>query len=332
FEVPCRTYVSVYSPAPNSRANLLLQVAMRAGQLACCDLGDKWVVRPMARKPRFDVSLTEAKVRAKCASERPAAATPATGIARGCVILNGHLIAAPYALTVAEADDSAYEVAVNGLALKRFRRAQAGAPAALPTAPELPESGQFPHVVRLSDYLTLALYPKLLAEKGQDVAWAEVLDFVASQDIVERIIDPSHELVVVDRQSGVSFGLFPGNYDFRRAEVCMPGLGSSGSTESAEEGAAKHADGLARRLADGAVLVSSEGVGIELAGRRVKELLDAVRTARNLPVLQAECVLAEVVEDRRICRELAANLPVEAGALEAALTGLVAQGGQPAPR
>ena len=60
----------------------------------------------------------------------------------------------------------------------------------------MPASGQFEDRSTLRDYVWLVLYPKHLKASGPKIAHQKVVEFLASQQLIETIVDPEELLVI----------------------------------------------------------------------------------------------------------------------------------------
>ncbi|MBN2308375.1 MAG: hypothetical protein JXR94_05355, partial [Candidatus Hydrogenedentes bacterium] len=238
------------------------------------------------------------------------------------VIHDGHMLSPPYEVTVGSAENDLWLVAVNGVMVKRL----GGRPKSTPSkVPDLPASGQFDNEDDLARYLTFRLYPALVSEMEPEEAHQQLVRFVQTQDIIEKIVDPEDPYILVKyRHRPDPEMLMPLNYRVPSAKT--PAYSASDQAEAA-------ARGLERSLGTGRVVIIAAGGQMSGGGGFALELQRCLATARNLPLLQAECVIRELLIGHEVARRLAVNLTPYYGELDVRLGALapVRQAGSPPP-
>jgi len=321
FEKPCHTYVSIWFPHKQSPPEQWMDfIAGFGGETNCVNKDGVWRVYSLALSPRYDCSLTEGHIRQrfrgrKIHPPRP----PASGVFGGLLLLKGRFIPGPYQIKYTVGTNSACYVTVNGLEVRSIPPPPP--PRDMSTVPDLPESGQFTDRESLRMYIIFRLYRNLLTESTPREALAQVAEFLDGQDIVERVLNHAFPVYVQFKHAKPGSSIFPVNYDPETGQVISR---SGPSGPAATEQVERYVHSLEERLSTPTVLVRSGGVQVGFASPQViMRFAEVISVAKHLPLLQAECLLAEIVEDRALSRELAANLGPDYAALEAALAAML---------
>ena len=318
FETEINTYWTNTNPTRARTPQEWLDfIATQAGKLHVGEEDGAWRVYTLALDPRFDASLSEEDIVAEYAQDLAGMSVPHTGIETGLVFHRGALIPPPYQVDWVIAPDGVAEIRVNGVTVERRTPIPAPQQPTAADAPELPDSGQFEEREDLRKFVHFRLYPELLSERSQEEALAEVVDFVAGQEIVEEIVTYSElldkefdpfkgELMIRWAGQDSLTELFYANYDINTGSI--RGMGPP-EGRSAEERAKEAAEEIEGRLADDRVLVFGRTTRTGFSAYGAAGFAEYLTTAKDLPLLQAEAVIAEALHQHRpIARELAANL------------------------
>ena len=245
---------------------------------------------------------------------------PRNGITKGLFIYRGRLIPPPYEVKADVNQDGITEILVNDVPVRRIPPAP---PADFGPIPELPASGQFQEWEQLARYVMFRLYPSFVAEAGPARARQAVIAFLKSQDFLDSIVDPGGEITAYITYNGERQlrKVFPINYDYETGQLTR-----TRRQRTASQKAETLLQSLEQSLRHGNVVVRGRTGLVEFGGiEMLRTFSKAMSLAKDLPLLQAECVLAEVVEDRCVARELAANLGPDYGMLLAAVQRLGAE-------
>jgi hypothetical protein len=325
FDQPCNTYVSILLPdkvAPPEK--WLDYIAGRS--ILHCILSDEgaWRVYSLSG-PQYQSELTEEEILEQYRADLAPKSNLRSGIKSGLVFCRGVLIPPPYEVTFQVFSERSAEVTINGITVHEINR-PAVSPDAVIEAPDLPLSGQFESKQPLRRHIAFRLYPSLLTSMSPREARDAVIAFLETQEIVESIVSEQHAVgnieVYFAGQRSLS-DIFPLNYDYNQGNVRQ----SPVPTRPIEEVAARFVDQIQIELSADKILLYSKGGRYELLA---EELGGRVRLARDLPLAQAECVLAEAV-GRFFSRELAANMPGRYDAAISLLEAMRLRSSQPAP-
>ncbi|MFA6242100.1 MAG: hypothetical protein WC655_14290 [Candidatus Hydrogenedentales bacterium] len=271
--------------------------------------GDTWRVgRPLSAA--FDASLTEKEVVRQFRQEPIPSAQGTPIAASGAYCYRGRFISSPYDIRTERDSKGAYHVMLNGISVEKIapRPARGTFP-----VPNLPSNGQFKNQEDLRNYICHRLYPEQLAQGvSQELACKAVIDFLGTQKIVTALVpDATNPENIQFQIVNAPFYAqptcpFPDNYDFKTGKLI--GM-SEGPPLTEEQSADNSAARLESRLKSGeTIIVGTAGVEVSLQPASARQLGELARQAAKLSVLQAECVLTELIGDRSVARELAANM------------------------
>ncbi len=289
-------------------------------------------VRP-EHPDRYNPMLPETEVIAKY--KRPAvtpATAPGEGITGAVLILRGKFVPPPYRVEVGapyrlEVDgDSAIlaDVLVNGVLWTQVE--ELPTPGEGTPEPKMPASGQFEDVLTLRDYVWLVLYPKHLKTSGPKIAHQRVVEFLESQQLIEKIVDPEELLIIYAHDPHrLPNALVPADYELSTGRFVDDGMAINRGKTAAELGD-EEADELRHLLAlDRVVVRGTHGRGGASGIGGVCQFRSCLAEAYTLPLAQRECALREILRNRCVARELAVNLPSDYQELTKALDALVAE-------
>lgn len=262
----------------------------------------------------YDPSLDEAAVKRLHASAAPAQVKRGQG-GKGGVLANGRYVTPPYQVSFERTSKTTGQVCLNGLVMKELK--QDAAPTRDPwgTVCELPESGQFVSAHDLLGYVCNTLYPAELAKGGQDKAREQVIQFLGSQDIVERIVYPeSLESLAASfsRDFRGYLTVFPADYDFAKGRL-RPSAPRPEKRQTLEERGRKEADALADAIKGPYlhVLCGTDAQFTVTKPEVLSRIADVCSQATALGPLKAECLLVECGFDPIMARSVAANLDTD---------------------
>ena len=320
FDQPCRTYVSLWQPwLHTTEGEWMDRAASFGGRLSCVLREGAWRVSSPEIQPHYDASMTEEAVAAKFHHD-VAPMRVRQGIYCGIIIYGGTFIEPPYKLECVEQPNRGSALTVNGVPVWSFPPRPADK--LRQRVPSMPASGQFTDTEILTDYVTRGLYPTLLAKRGKARARAGVVDFLKTQDIIEAVVEPDSDpealglssrifqsllksdniAVIYPDRPGFGF-FFPANFDLARATFFFPGGPSP--IELAEARAASVAETLKRGFV---IIAGSQGEVAFKDTSHLEHFAQCLRLAEGRSLLEVECLMAELVEDRALARELAVNL------------------------
>ncbi len=308
FDEPCKTYVSILHPSKIASPESWMDYIATMSRSGSCTLRDDgvWHVRSLSINPVFEPGLTEQEVIEKYRRDVPPRPKSPSGIEEGLVFYHGVLLPPPYNVAWRMSDEGYAEVTINGVAIKRL-----SPPPPIGKnreIPEIPPSGQCEDERQLHDYVAYRLYPDLLLTMSPDKAREAVISFLETQSLVESVVedmDFGPNIAVRFRGKNWMSEIFPENYDYNLGNITGQRVDNGPSLESA---AASSATALASQLSKEEISFYAKTGTVSMIGDGSGLLVDAFTTARDLPLLQAECVLSEAVSDRVLARELAANL------------------------
>jgi hypothetical protein len=308
FDESCNTYVSILHPSKiASPESWMDYIATMSGSENCTLRDDGvWHVRSLSINPVFEPGLTEQEVIEKYRRDVPPRPNAPSGIEEGLVFYHGVLLPPPYDVAWRISDEGYAEVTINGVGIKKLSpKPPIGENRKIP---EIPPSGQFEDRKQLRDYVVYRLYPDLLPSMSPDKAREAVISFLETQSLVESVVEDMDfrpNIAVRFKGENSMSVIFPVNYDFNLGNITRQPADNGPSLESA---AASSATTLASQLTKEKISFYATTGTLSMIGDGSGLLVDTLKTARDLPLLQAECVLSEVVEDRVMARELAANL------------------------
>ena len=337
FPVPLRICISLPRQASSTlfkSPQFWLEEAIAAGGLAPrLPDGASIVQIGPERAERYDATLDESEVMAKCKWPTADAATAVEdGITGAVVVLRGKFIpspyhvevGAPYRLEAKGVSATVAEVLVNG-AVWTIAEGMDDPPAKMPT-PDLPTSGQFRSRKALRDYVWEVLYPKSLRESGAAAAREKVVEFLQGQDLIKEVVDPIElEVIYSDDPHQRPAPLKSISYNLQTAQYEDDGMSANVGKTAVQLGE-ERADELRDALAREGVIVKATHGSFHFSGAdAVAKFRRLVVEANPLPLAEKECVLAEMILDREPAREFAANLSSDYEALTNALDGLLAK-------
>ncbi len=311
FDVPCNTFVSILHPTRVASLESWMDYIAGFGGSLHCKLQEDgvWHVYQLSLHPTYAPELSEADL-SNWVRQVPRVAPPANGgIDNGLVFLNGELLSPPYSVTVARGEGGGNSVVVNGVPVQTFSRPKPQL--AERTVPTLPETGQFASKKELRDYVVYGLYPESLSTSSEEISRNTVVDFLSTQSIIAEVVADKPELygknISVRYQGLTTFsGVFPENYDYATGRVWAPQETGEDSEAAAED--TKKVEEMKSLLSDGCVVFFGQSGQTLFRGEASKQLAESMRVASSQSILRAECILAEIVEDRVLARELAVGL------------------------
>jgi len=311
FDVPCNTFVSILHPTRVASLESWMDYIAGFGGSLYCKLQEDgvWHVYQLSLHPTYAPELSEADL-SNWVRQVPRVAPPANGgIDNGLVFLNGELLSPPYSVTVARGEGGGNSVVVNGVPVQTFSRPKPQL--AERTVPTLPETGQFASKKELRDYVVYGLYPESLSTSSEEISRNTVVDFLSTQSIIAEVVADKPELygknISVRYQGLTTFsGVFPENYDYATGRVWAPQEAGEDSEAAAED--TKKVEEMKSLLSDGCVVFFGQSGQTLFRGEASKQLAESMRVASTQSILRAECILAEIVEDRVLARELAVGL------------------------
>jgi hypothetical protein len=330
FDQPCNTYVSILHPDKIAPPEKWLDYVAGLGAMLNCTLKEDgaWHVYALSLNPLYEPALTEQEILDKYRLAVSPASSASSGIDKGLVFYRGALIPPPYDVTWQITGEGRAEIAVNGIAVRQV--IQRSAISAVREVPDLPASGQFEETEPLRRYVAFGLYPSLLTSMSPDEAREAAIRFLETQEIVEALLDDDAGRNIAVRFAGQSWRseIFPENYDYELGDVSEArGIAGKSVDEDAMHSATEFESWLSQ---DRIVVYSKSGVILLHPGLSA-QLANSLKLARDLSPVQAECVLAEVLEDRGLARELAANLPESYDRAIDLLEAVRRRNSQPAP-
>lgn len=310
FDVSCNTFVSILHPTRVASLESWMEYIASFGGSLYCKLQEDgaWHVYQLSLHPTYRPELSEADL-SNWVRQVPPVAPPAKGgIDKGLVFLNGELLSPPYSVTVARGEGGGKSVAVNGVPVQTFSRLKPQL--AERTAPTLPDTGQFASKKELRDYVVYGLYPESLSTRSEEISRKTVVDFLSTQSIIAEVVADKPELygknISVRYQGLTTFsGVFPENYDYATGRVWAPQEAGEDSEAAAD---LKKVEEIESLLSEDHVIFFGQSRQTLLRGESCKKLAEYMRIASGLSILKAECILAEIVEDRVLARELAVKL------------------------
>jgi len=274
---------------------------------------------------RYDPSLSADEVVTRHRrAERPEA--PREGIVGAVLILHGQYAPPPYQVQVVEEADGGRRIEVNGVSAETY----ADRPPASP--PPLPEGDL--KGFQAKDYLELervaahVWYPELRKTMGTRAAIEEVVRRLHGQDIVIELEVTWYEnipSIMMSTTDGVLAGalvhsVFPASYDFDAGVVF------GDKPLPLEKRVEMQAETLREQLARPEVVVYGRtGIVVLRGPEPALELAEILEQGRDRDVLELECALVPLLEDRQLAREVAANAARDAEALVPALDAFAAE-------
>jgi hypothetical protein len=324
FDKPSLTYVTVWRPERFEPPEFWIKlVAVLSGQFQAREEKGTWrVYSPLDPDPPYDPSLSQPQILSRYGGRSPTTvvASGSNSIDSGLYILDGIPVPSPYLVIVQEDPDGSRHILLNGMVIRTIPPKIQG----IHNVPALPGSGQFAEINDLCRYVAFDLYPRKLAETGSPAeAVAAAVRFAKTQQIVESVLDERKPVYLRFRGLSASLSLFGLNYDFDRGTIIGMGT-SAGEPQTHQAGPIK--EDIEHALQNGSVIVDSDFGQVTLSGQHaLQEFRDLLNLAAPLSVHEAECVLSELIEDRAMSRELAANLPGSANDLLRGLNSALAK-------
>ena len=313
FDTPCNTYVSQLDPKRTTNPEKWMDfIASNGAELFCRKEEGAWHVRQQTNPP-YDAGLQEDEVKNLFTTNVASSSPGAGGTATGLVFIRGKMIPPPYQVThELDADGRTLEVKINGVPFKRVLPEPSSGVSRKPPAP--PVDGQCTTLSQLTSYVIFNLYPRLLQSAKPEEARTQVMKFLATQKMVEKVElqTPGRGQIKVyirypSLKDAAPIGIFPSNYNLATGEVIDM---VKRNNNVAPEEKAKQAEKEVMALLDtDTVLLYGRTAAVVFRHKEpLTSFAGALEKSRGLPLLQAECLFAEVVEDRVLARELAANL------------------------
>jgi hypothetical protein len=309
FDIPCNTYVSILHPDKTASLESWLDYIATLGACLECKLkaDDAWHVYQLSNNPVYEPQLSETQAIAKFREYiRPSARS---GIEKGLVFYHGVFFPPPYSISSISSSDGAVSVAINDVSVRKFSAVTTSVRQER-AVPERPSSGQFEDEKELRDYVVYGLYPDYLSISSPKESQSAVIEFLKTQSLIEAVYE-DEELSVMNffvqyrGQPGKSL-YFPINYDFELGSLRSTGNEARlGSNEKAVQSSLEDLTGL---LSQDHVIFFAKSCQLVVPGSLAGSLAECMRLARDLPLLKAECILAEFVEDRALARDMAVNL------------------------
>ncbi len=310
FDSPCITYFSQLEPSRvTSPEKWMAFIAGNGAELSCQLKDGAWHIFSPTSRVAYDPALTESEIRARFQFALPSNALRADAIASGLLFVNGRMVPPPYSVyREFAADERTIEVKVNGAVIRRFLP-QVSHTVSKPRAlSSLPTDGQFGDISSLTDYVTASLYPQLLKSYTPKDAQKKVVEFLNSQRVIENTKVDESGVIWINRNTT----FFPVNYDLENGTIFdVRGNSITGKSNASAEEADKVVKALAGELRkDLLVFIGAGGVEVSFGVGKdsVARFAAVLEMARAVPLLQAECLLSEIIEIRAMTRELAANL------------------------
>lgn len=311
FDIPCNTYVSILHPDKIAPPESWLDYIATLGASLECRLKDDgaWHLYQLSINPAFEPQLSETQILNQLRAEVSPSPGSSGGIQRGAVFCYGVFVSAPYSITSISSRDGDVSVAINDVSVRKFSTETTAAPPEGHIMPEFPSSGQFEQERGLKDFVARRLYPEYLATSTPQEARLAVMEFLRTQQLVEAVYDREDpgdmNIMVRFRDKSWNSLLFPENYDYQ--------LGSFRGRRKEDETSSSNVvrsslDNLSSLLIQDNIIFFSQTGQLVMPASMAASLVEFMEVARDLPLLEAECVLAELVEDRVLARELAANL------------------------
>ncbi len=335
FDNPCFTYVSIPGRTrlmkPEEWLDLIACTASE-GSLTVRQEACSWRVSGTA-EAKYDPSLDDASIIDAFSKESFQANTPKTGLEGGVILYDGHLIAGPYSIEQRTETVDRAAVYVNDVKVMTLSRL----PCARQFSKEMPASGQFSSIDDLVTFINVAEFPRLIEEGLTPLqALQKLADFLKGQNLVVAVeLDTNLEPYVKH-----PFGQGPLKARFKGLErVLIPVLahgcnlttGKSPAFQadklpanSPAERAKQEADLLRRCIEKKELILLSRigGTVMLQRGTVLSSFLARLDLAHQLPLLQAECIIDEVIEDRAIARSVAAGLSSDYHAIRDAVVRL----------
>jgi hypothetical protein len=267
---------------------------------------------------RYDPTLTASEVLSRF-QRQAQPSTPAKGVRGAVLLLNGQYVPAPYAVTMASISGG-YRIDVNGLRavdITELVGQQVSLPAQVTPGIQLRD---YDELIR---YVSMVLYPSLRKSMDTESALKQAAAFLRTQDIVtEAAVTDEHPRLWITREGDIlpplSWSALPENYDLDTAKPW--------GTETAplRDRVELQAEVLGEQLERPALIVQGKTGTASIPGLdSLRQTAGILRDSGGLDVLQLECELAQVLEDRQLAREVAANAGQNPAPLLAALDDLI---------
>lgn len=309
FDVPCNTYVSILHPKKIASLESWLDYIAGMGGSLHCRLRDDgaWHVFQLSINPVYKPELSETEVINTYRSNMRPSPGASSGIPRGLVFHYGVLLLPPYSISPISNDSGETDITINGVSVRWISKA---APRNQKReAPEFPSSGQFEDTQQLCDYVTLRLYPEFLSSASPEEARDAVIEFLKTQLLVEVVLtdEPLGTVNIEVQFRGQPWrsDIFPVNYDYDLG--CIQSVDED-TTVGSHEIIQSSVNQITSLLSKDVLLFYSKTGQLVMPGGLAAQLAECMKIARDLPLLQAECILEELVEDRALARDLAVNL------------------------
>jgi hypothetical protein len=271
---------------------------------------------------RYDPTLTASEILIRYASKKDPE-LPTDGVRGAVLVLHGQYITPPYGVTIAE-QSGVYRIDVNSVQVSSITQVEKVEDLPLPSA-DMP-GFQLRDRYELYRYTYRVLYPTLRKSMDVESPLEETARFLRSQDIVEEVaVTNEHPriwmTIVGSKSEPLSSSALPVNYDLDTDKV----IESKGG-DSPQERAESKAEVLRRQLSQPALVVlSTTGMVIMPGLSHLQECAGILRQANELDVLELECALTPLLEDRQLAREVAANAVQSPAPLLSALDNLIEQ-------
>lgn len=269
---------------------------------------------------RYDPSLSaEEVVTRHRRAARPEA--PREGIVGAVLILHGQYAPPPYQVQVVEEADGGRRIEVNGVAAETYAERPPASPLPLPEG-DL-KGFQAKNYIELERVAAHVWYPELRKTMGTRAAIEDVIRRLRRQEIVLEVElrwDETLPEVVMSTTDGVLAGelihsVFPLSYDFNTGVIF------GDKPLPLEKRVEMQAETLREQLARPEVVVYGRtGIVVLRGPEPALELAEILEQGRDRDVLELECALIPLLEDRQLAREVAANAAGDAEALVPALT------------
>ncbi len=274
---------------------------------------------------RYDPSLSAEEVVTRYRrAERPEA--PREGIVGAVLILHGQYAPPPYEVRVVEEADGGRRIEVNGVAAETYAERPTASPPPMP-AGDL-KGFQAKNYLELERVAAHVWYPELRKTMGTRAAIEEVVRRLRGQDIVIEVEVTWYEnipSILMSTTDGVLAGalvhsVFPASYDFDTGVIF------GDEPLPLEKRVEMQAETLRKQLARPEVVVYGRtGIVVLRGPEPALELAEILEQGRDRDVLELECALIPLLEDRQLAREVAANAARDAEALVPALVAFAAE-------
>ena len=307
FDTPCNTYVSqVNSQQLFTPEKWMSFIASHGAELSCLKKEDgKWHIYQISLKPQYDASLSETEIVSQFKTDITPTPPKRGGIVKGLVFFHGKMIPPPYLLSTEKTSDE-QRIIINNITVSKMM-----IPHENPITraiPPLPIDGQFTDYVSLMEYISFTFYPQLLKEKSPEEARSKVKEFLSKQHFVKEIQDRDLNIAISYQGNNAVFpttaAIFPLNYDFTTGKI--RDSYSEGNLERQINATIK---GINAAFDTNTMFFWGRRAQLTFNDvSRTNMFISTLKKVNRLSVLQSECLLSEIVNDRLVARELAVNL------------------------